>query len=90
MYMGLALRNDTWQLQDAKAKFSEVIKSAAKSPQIITVRGEETAVILSMDKYRGLLGKKPSLIEAFMNCPWPDVELELPDRRSEEWRDIDL
>ncbi|AEF83572.1 prevent-host-death family protein [Treponema primitia ZAS-2] len=88
--MTAQLKSNIWQLQDAKAKFSEVIKSAAKSPQIITVRGEETAVILSMDKYRGLMGKRPSFIEALMNCPWPDVELELPDRKAEEWRDIEL
>jgi prevent-host-death family protein len=89
--MGLPLKNDTWQLQDAKAKFSEVIKSAAEAPQIITVRGEETAVILSMDKYRKLTGKEPSLIEAFMNSPYPEVELEMPDRGGPgDWRDIDL
>jgi prevent-host-death family protein len=88
--MGLALRNDTWQLQDAKARFSEVIKSSAESPQIITVRGEETAVILSMDKYRKLMGKKSSLLEALKNCPWPDVELEEMPREPFEMRDINL
>ncbi|MFP3043143.1 type II toxin-antitoxin system Phd/YefM family antitoxin [Treponema primitia] len=88
--MTTQLKSNTWQLQEAKAKFSEVIKSAAKLPQIITVRGEETAVILSMEEYRGLMGKKPSLIEALMNCPHPEVELELPDRKAEVWRDIDL
>ncbi|GHV76015.1 hypothetical protein AGMMS49942_08360 [Spirochaetia bacterium] len=41
--MGLVRRSDTWQLQDAKAKFSEVIKSAAGTPQIIT--GEEPNLI---------------------------------------------
>ncbi|GHU83120.1 hypothetical protein FACS189468_7990 [Spirochaetia bacterium] len=87
--MNTLLKNDTWQLQDAKAKFSEVIKSAAATPQIITVRGEETAVILSMKDYRELRGKKKSLVDAFKNCPWPDVELELPPRLVEEPREID-
>jgi prevent-host-death family protein len=89
--MGLPLGNDTWQLQDAKAKFSEVIKSAAKAPQVITVRGEETAVIISMDKYRKLTQPMQTLWEFFQNSPLRDVELEMPDRGGPgDWRDIDL
>jgi prevent-host-death family protein len=34
-------RNTKWQLQKAKAMLSELVKSAAREPQIITVRGEE-------------------------------------------------
>lgn len=42
----------TWQLQEAKAKLSEVIASAHSSgPQIITRRGVKEAVIVSMDEY---------------------------------------
>jgi antitoxin Phd len=42
----------TWQLQDAKAKLSEVIDTAKKKgPQIITQRGVKTAVIVSFDKW---------------------------------------
>jgi prevent-host-death family protein len=71
--------SNTWQLQEAKAKLSQLVRSAADSPQIITNRGEEAAVILSMDKYRELKGKKQSLVEAFKNCPYPELELELPE-----------
>ncbi|GHV25773.1 hypothetical protein AGMMS4952_04410 [Spirochaetia bacterium] len=88
--MGLVLRSDTWQLQDAKAKFSEVIKSAARTPQIITVRGEETAVILSMDKYRKLTQPKQTLWEFFQNSPLKDVELEEMPREPFEMRDSNL
>jgi prevent-host-death family protein len=88
--MGLALRNDTWQLQDAKAKLSEVIQSAAEAPQVITIRGEETAVILSMDKYRKLAQPKQTLWEFFQNSPLKDVELEEMSREPCEMRDIDL
>ena len=41
-----------WQLQDAKAQFSHVVREAQKAPQIITVRGEEVAVIQSADAFR--------------------------------------
>jgi antitoxin Phd len=49
----------TWQLQDAKARFSEVVKRAVKEgPQEITVHGESTAVVLSRTEYDKL--KKPA------------------------------
>jgi prevent-host-death family protein len=78
-------------LQEAKAMLSEVVRSAAQEPQIITVRGEEKAVVLSMDEYKKLNPlKKPTLFELFQNSPWRDVELELPERRIEPMRDINL
>jgi prevent-host-death family protein len=86
--MSAAHNGDTWQLQEAKAMLSEVIKSTASAPQIITVRGVETAAVLSMDYYRKLTGGKPSLIGAFRNRPWPELELEMPPRPAEEPREI--
>jgi prevent-host-death family protein len=78
-----------WQLQEAKAMLSDVVKAAAKEAQIITVRGEEKAVILSMEKYKKFTAPKESLVEILQSCPWPD-ELELPERVPEEMREIDL
>jgi prevent-host-death family protein len=89
--MEAQVRNTKWQLQEAKAMLSKVVKSAAKEPQIITVRGEEKAVVLSMDDYRKLSKpEKPSLYEFFQNSPLRDVELEIPERRIEPMRDINL
>ena len=88
--MNMTLKKDTWELPDAKAELNEVINSSAKAPQIIVVEGVETAVVLSMDKYQQLEKRQPTFIEALMNCPWPDVELEEYDRKADEWRDIDL
>jgi prevent-host-death family protein len=90
MGMNMTLKKDTWELPDAKTELNEVLNSAARAPQIITVEGVETVVVLSMDKYRQLERRQPSLVEALMNCPWPDVELEEYDRKAEVWRDIDL
>lgn len=43
----------TWQLQEAKARLSEVIQSAqTEGPQIITRRGEKTAVVLNMEDWQ--------------------------------------
>ena len=45
-----------WQLQEAKNKFSRVVQQAVDSgPQVITRRGTEVVIILSMDEYRQLL-----------------------------------
>jgi prevent-host-death family protein len=87
----LATKDATWQLQKAKAMFSEVVRSAAREPQIITVRGEEKAVVLSMEDYKKLnKPEKPTLFEFFQNSPLCGVELELPERRIEPIREIDL
>ena len=44
-----------WQVQQAKAHFSEVLADAnTHGPQIITRHGSETAVVLSITEYRNL------------------------------------
>ena len=60
-----------WQLQVAKAKFSQVIKLAQEKPQIITLRGEEVAVIESIQAYRKRSAGKagPNLFEILLQCP---------------------
>lgn len=55
---------DTWQLQDAKNRFSEVVKKAlANGPQIVTKRGVETVIVLSVKEYRNLKRPKNSLVD---------------------------
>jgi prevent-host-death family protein len=83
-------RNAHWQMQEAKAMLSAVVRSAVEEPQIITVRGEETAVVLSIKEYRKLNPKKQSIVEFFQNSPWADVELDLERDKSYEMREIDL
>ena len=49
-----------WQVQDAKARFSEVIERAhTEGPQTITRHGAERAVVLSIEDYRALVAQKP-------------------------------
>jgi prevent-host-death family protein len=53
---GPAISNLTqWKLEDAKARFSEVVRRAADKPQLVTVRGKEAVVILAPEAYRRLL-----------------------------------
>ena len=79
-----------WQLQEAKAMFSKVVRYASREPQIITIHGKESAVVLSIDEYRKLKFPKESLVSFMEQSPWAGVELELPERKSEKMREIDL
>jgi antitoxin Phd len=65
-------RRKHWQLQEAKAKFSEVFESAlADGPQIVSRRNKEKVVIVSEKDYQDLKHswKTPSLVEALLAMP---------------------
>jgi len=66
-----------WQLQEAKAKFSEVIDRAEKEgPQIITRRGIETAVIVPIDEWRRTApAHKESLLDVLKAMPKFDIPI---------------
>lgn len=52
-----------WAVQDAKARFSELLDIAAnEGPQMVTKRGEETAVVVAIDEWRRMQrAARPSL-----------------------------
>lgn len=67
-----------WQLQVAKNRLSEVVRTAqSKGPQIITQNGIETAVLISARDYRKLKGPKGDLIEFFGKSPLKGVNLNV-------------
>jgi len=78
-----------WQLQEAKARLSEVVKSAREGPQEISVRGEPAAVVLSIKEYERLKKKKLSLAEFVRRSGLVGVDLDL-ERDKSPARDIDL
>lgn len=70
--------SQTWQLQDAKNKFSQVVKDAVSiGPQIITRHGAEVAVVLSYQEYRQMVAARGKLSDFFRSSPLADVELDL-------------
>jgi len=79
-----------WQLQEAKNRFSEVIKMAAQAPQSITLRGEPVAVIISMKSYEKLLKPRKSLVEILRSAPESLENLELPERKDTRIRNLTL
>jgi antitoxin Phd len=65
-----------WQLQEAKAKFSEVIELAATGEaQVITKRGEQTAVVVSHTEYMRLLQKSKSALEGLAGAPKGELKI---------------
>lgn len=65
-----------WQLQDAKNKFSEVVNLAlSKGPQLITRRGEKTAVLLSYIEYEKLCKAQGKLSDFFRASPLADTPI---------------
>ncbi|MBI2912243.1 MAG: type II toxin-antitoxin system Phd/YefM family antitoxin [Chloroflexi bacterium] len=72
-----------WQLQEAKARLSEVVRSAqGEGPQEITVRGEPAVVVVSSRDYDRLKGRKPSFVEFMARSPLAGVDVDLERDRS--------
>ena len=66
-----------WKLEDAKARFSEVVRLARKrGPQRVTVRGQDAVVVLSADDYARLApaAAKPTLFGLFAEGPFTGLE----------------
>ena len=54
---------NTWQLQDAKSKFSKLVDAAMHNqPQIVTKHGEQAVVIISVEEYNKMLEPKVDLL----------------------------
>lgn len=78
-----------WQLQEAKARFSELIRDCIKEPQIVSKSGKDEAVVISLAAYQKLRGQEKHLIEFLENSPFKGVTLEL-ERDKSAVREIDL
>ncbi len=72
-----------WQLQEAKARFSELVKLAEREgPQEITVRGEPKAVVVSKVEFERLRQPKPPLTAFLRSSPLVGLELEIERDKS--------
>ncbi len=70
-----------WQLQDAKSRFSELIDDTLeKGPQVVTRRGIETAVIVSIEEWRKLKNEKQQTWKDLLLGAGPHFTLSLPKR----------
>jgi prevent-host-death family protein len=76
----------TWPLQDAKARFSEVVRRAkADGPQLVTYHGVETAFVVAAEEFRRLRPKRRSFIDALLDGPkLDDKTVNAINRRSRD------
>ncbi len=80
----------TWQLQEAKARFSRLVKEAdTQGPQEVTVRGESAVVVLSRREYDRLAEPRPGFVAFMRSSPLMGVEFDLA-RDRDLTRDVDL
>jgi prevent-host-death family protein len=81
-----------WLLQDAKARFSELVRRVrSEGPQHVTVHGRDEVVVISAEEFRRLKGDLTgaSLIAAMQASPHRDIDLE-PKRRAMPVREVSL
>ena len=80
----------TWALQEAKNRFSELVEQALHDgPQVVTRRGKETVVVLSVEAFHKLTAKQESLVTFLRNSPLAGVELDL-ERTLDYGREVTL
>ena len=82
-----------WQLQEAKARFSEVFRLARESgPQRVTKHGRTAVVVLPAEEYERLSkpkGRRGSLVEFFADSPLAGAGIQL-DRERDFGRAVEL
>ncbi|WP_157016858.1 type II toxin-antitoxin system Phd/YefM family antitoxin [Mesorhizobium xinjiangense] len=79
-----------WKLEEAKARFSEVVRHAREEgPQRVTVRGRDAVVVMSVEEFDRLAPQKPRApFVAFMESLHLE-ELDL-EREMDRGRDVEL
>ena len=82
--------NGRWKLEDAKARFSEVVRHAREDgPQRVTVRGHDSVVVMSVEEFERLVPEKPTLpfVEFMESLHLGGLDLE---REMDRGRDVEL
>jgi antitoxin Phd len=68
-----------WQIQEAKAKFSDLVQTAIDAgPQTVTRRGKPAVVVVAADEFERMKERAPTLKELLLGCPLEGVDLERP------------
>jgi prevent-host-death family protein len=81
-----------WLLQDAKARFSELVRRVrSEGPQRVTVHGRDEVVVIAADEFRRLKGQPTgqALVAAMAASPHRDIDIE-PERAPMPVRDVAL
>jgi antitoxin Phd len=79
-----------WKLEDAKSRFSEVVRHAREEgPQRVTVRGHDAVVIMSVEEFERLAPAKPRVpfVQFMEDLHLGGLDLE---RETDRGRDVEL
>jgi len=80
----------TWQLQEAKNKFSKLVEKAQhEGPQFVTKRGKESVVVLSVEEYKKIIKPKSNLFQFIRTSPLSETLIN-SERDKSLGRDIEL
>ena len=78
-----------WQVQEAKQRFSELVRRALEDgPQLVTRHGEEAVVVLSAKEFRRMQGAGPDFKDFLLSGP--DLSALDLERIRELPRDVEL
>lgn len=79
-----------YSVKEAKNNLSELIRLAESGkPQIIRRHETEVAVVVSINEWKQLKGKRPSLVEILRNSPLVGLDLDF-SRQDDPIRDVDF
>jgi antitoxin Phd len=91
--LGTNVTGESWQVQSAKARFSEVFRRArTEGPQRITRQGKEGVVMIAEEQFDQLVGRArqpKSLFQFFQESPLFGLELDF-ERDPDPGRDVEL
>lgn len=84
------MTNNTWQLQDAKSKFSMLVEKAMHNePQFVTRHGNNAVVIISFEDYKKITKPETDLVTFLRTSPLMESGLEI-SRDRDFPREIEL
>ena len=87
------IASESWQIQSAKARFSEVFRRArSEGPQRITRQGKEGVIMVAEEQFDRLVGKSrqpKNIVDFFRQSPLMGLKLDFKRDRS-PGRKIDL
>jgi prevent-host-death family protein len=81
----------SWQLQEAKQRFSELVRrTLEEGPRVVTKHGEEVVVVVPAEEFRRMNGEKPDFKEYLMSAP-EGLEHIIPERPANDLpQEVDL
>jgi prevent-host-death family protein len=80
-----------WPVQDAKARFSELLDTCLKEgPQLVTRRGEKAAVLVPAEQWERLAEANKPTLKDLLLTDFARTDNLIPPRRKWRRRNVDL